>query len=115
MPFEIDYEQAFKDQSMDLGKPPLKHLDHMEFPKVIYNHKRSFGARINLFRDEKNGQITETHIPESIMSKTVASKDELDAALAQGWSEKPPKFETEEVDMATAPLETVKKGRAKAV
>jgi hypothetical protein len=118
MPYTIDFEKfsdpGFRAGSMDLGNPPVKPIPHQEFPRVIYNHKRSYGPRINQFRDERTGAISETHIPATVISKTVLSQDELDAALEQGWDLKPPKYEAEEVDMSDKPIETVKRGRPKA-
>lgn len=67
MPFAVDEDKmtSASMQVMDIGKPPLKQIPHMEFPKMVYLHPKD---------------KTKEH-----RTKVVKDRDELDAALKQGW------------------------------
>lgn len=70
MPQAID-EQAFgKLQVLDVNKPPMKQIPHMEFPKMVFKHPGK-------------GHQHETH-----KTKIVNNGEELKAALDAGWQTK---------------------------
>lgn len=59
---------------------------------MIYDHKKSRAGRILTRLNQVTGQDVETHIPEKIVTKVVKDDTEFQAAIAEGWQEKPPVF-----------------------
>ena len=67
MPFVIDQGKLDSPEMkmLDIGKPPLKYIQHEEFPKMLFLHPK----------DKAKEHLT----------KIVNSIEERDEALAQGW------------------------------
>lgn len=71
MPFAVD-EQALESPDLkilDLSRPPMKSIPHMEFPMMLYLHPK----------DKTKESRT----------RIVASKEEKDAAIREGWRTRP--------------------------
>lgn len=88
MPYAVDEEKLSKAQSLDLGAPPVKSIPFAEFPKMVYDLKRSKPGRI--VARVVNSHDVEEHIEPKLVTKLVNDKKELDAALKAGYSEKAP-------------------------
>ena len=71
MPFVIDQEKMNDPSTvtMDIGKPPLKYMQHEEYPKMLYLHPK----------DKSKEHLT----------KIVHDADERDAAMNEGWRQTP--------------------------
>ena len=81
----------------DLNNPPKAPYRYQPFPKMIYDLKNSYPSH-DQEQQRRNGMGVETvHIPAKIVTKNVNSQEELDEALAAGWSKEAPTF-TEERD-----------------
>lgn len=65
MPYAIDEEKMSTLKVMDIGKPPVKEIPFMEFPKVVYLHPKD---------------KTKEH-----KSLIVKDRNEQKAALAKGY------------------------------
>ena len=76
----------------DLSKPQIvPYPQHLDFPKMVYNHAESKPSRI-IVKELLDGKEETIHVAPKVVSKVVSSPEELDEALAQGWSVKPPKM-----------------------
>lgn len=64
----------------------MKPYVHQEFPKMVYDHSAAKPSEII-----KNGKHEE-HVPAEHAQKVVNNQEELDAALEEGFSVKPPNF-----------------------
>lgn len=115
MPFQIDEaritDPQFQAGSMDIANPPVKQIPIYEFPRVLYNHKRSKGPQIIIRVNPNTFLETETHVPEKIVTMTVENKEQLDKALAQGWDMKPPHFDDVQVVEPEEQPEAPRRGR----
>lgn len=94
MPFTIDEErmkgneQTQQIQSLDPAKPPLKHIPHAEFPKVVYKHPKE-PFRIVVHRNTNFEVVGEERIPSEHLTRKVSDAKELAAALKEGWVKEP--------------------------
>jgi hypothetical protein len=90
MPFTIDTE-ALKDVpgkpaivSMDPMKPPVKPIPHMDYPRVVYKHPKE-PFKVVIHRNALHEVVQEERVPSEHLSRVVASKEEFDRALQEGW------------------------------
>lgn len=88
MPFEVDTEAMEKAKILDITKPPLRQIPHMEFPKVIYKHPKEKIQTVRV-RDERGNVVEEYKEPTTHIAKKVNNKAELDKALKEGWVREP--------------------------
>jgi hypothetical protein len=85
--------------TMDLNNPPKAPYRYQPFPKMIYDLNASHAARDERKPRElaSGGVVMETvHIPAKVVTRRVESQEELDAALAEGWSQQAPNFTAEQ-------------------
>lgn len=88
MPFEVDTEAMEKAKILDIGKPPLRSIPHMEFPKCIYKHPKDKFKTVRV-KDERGVVVEEYKEPTTHLTKIVNTKAELDKALKDGWVKEP--------------------------
>lgn len=76
---------------MDLSKPIIVPYTHQEYPKMVYDHAASepgfWAAKKTVNGDDLY------HVPAKLVNRIVKNADELQAALAEGFSEEAPYFE----------------------
>lgn len=87
-------KSAKKERITDLSKPPVEPYRYRPFPKVLYNHAESTPTRHE--KVAKHGGVVEDvthHVHYATI--TVHDQEELEAALADGYSEKPPVWDEE--------------------
>ena len=67
MPFAIDQEKLDSPdmKMLDIANPPLKHIQHENYPKMLYLHPK----------DKSKDHLT----------RVVKNEAERDAAMAEGW------------------------------
>lgn len=103
-------DNSAKSTEFDLNNPPKVPYRHQAFPKMIYNHEASEPSRVEV--DYENGKRVEKNIEPKIVSAKVGSQEELEEALAAGWSEEvPPQHSGEEVMTFVEPEKPAKRGR----
>ncbi len=104
----LQYDRDRVPNVFDLSNPPTKPYKHQEFPKIVYDHAKSVKEHADTTKDVL-GNVQVVAVPHFYATKTVASQEELDAALDAGYSETPPTFEDhkEEAFYETA-VESVK-------
>jgi hypothetical protein len=88
MPKEVDVEAMKELKMLDLSKPPMRDIPHMEFPKCIYLHPKD-KYRVIRRKDDRGNVVEEYKEPTTHKSKVVADKAELDKALKSGWKREP--------------------------
>lgn len=97
MPYAVDVDlmKAKSDDpnaktllSMDMAKPPVKQIPHLEFPRVVYKWPNE-AYRIEIHRNAKHEVVDEERIPAEHLAKSVADEKELKAALKDGWVKEP--------------------------
>jgi hypothetical protein len=77
---------------IDLNNPPKTPYKYHPFPKMVYDLQNSYPSRDEV-RPRTNGAGVETvHVPANLVYKVVRSAEELEAALAEGWSASAPTF-----------------------
>lgn len=95
MPFAVDEDRMITDPSkakpgvqplasLDPANPPTKQIPHMEFPRVLYKHPKEAYKKV----EHRNAQHEVVHVelvPAEHLTKVVADKKEMDAAIKQGW------------------------------
>ena len=93
-PFAID-DAKFKPSadgqqavSLDLAKPPVKPIPHMEFPMLVYKHPNEPFMTIE-HRNTQQELVNTEVVPAEALCKSVANKAELDAAIEDGWVKEP--------------------------
>lgn len=101
-------DNGAKSSEFDLNNPPKAAYRHQAFPKLVYNHEASEPSRIEIVIE--NGRNTEKHIEPKLVSAKVNSAEELEDALAAGWSEEVPPQHSSEV-VALEIEKPVKRGR----
>jgi hypothetical protein len=74
--------------SMDLHKPPVKFIPHLEFPRIIYKHPVE-PFQVIEHRNTRHELVDEEIVPTEHLTKEVADQAQLDAALEEGWVLKP--------------------------
>jgi len=86
----------------DLNNPPKSQYRFQKFPMMVYDLEHSYPST-NEQRPKPNSLGTETvHVPAKIVRMVVQSEDELQHALAQGWSEQAPAFSEEREEPLSA-------------
>ena len=96
MPFAIDEDQMKGNEekqinkilSMDPAKPPVKQIPFMEYPRVVYKHPTQ-PYRVVEHRNTQHEVVQIEHIPSEHLTRVVADKKELEAALKDGWVKEP--------------------------
>lgn len=85
-------------QIHDLNNPPKVQYIHQKFPMMVYDLEHSQPAHVTeeVVRVKGVPYKPGDHVPAQVISKIVRSEDELQDALAKGWSEKGPEFREEE-------------------
>jgi hypothetical protein len=73
---------------IDINNPPKQPYTFEKFPMAVYLHKKAAPSRDEI--RQNRDQIEVVHIPAKLGEKIVHNEDELQAALAQGYSEKAP-------------------------
>lgn len=75
--------------SFDLHNPKVPPYRHQEFPKLVYHHENSKPSK-DTAKINRDGNQEVIHTPAHLATKQVNNQDELEAALAAGYQEKPP-------------------------
>lgn len=90
----LGFDREHANNSFDLSKPVVKPYTLQPFPALVYDHKASEPAydRDTGMTNPVTGVKILLHVPANLVSKTVNGQEELDAAIAEGWSPKPPTF-----------------------
>lgn len=83
------------DLSKPIVDPNYRYQDH-PFPKMIYDHAKATPAH-DVEKQTKNGREM-IHVPANLGGMIVRNQAELSAALAAGYSLKPPTWELEVVE-----------------
>jgi hypothetical protein len=74
--------------SMDPASPPTKEIPFMEFPRVVYKHPTK-PYQIKEHRNTHHEVVHVEKIPSEHISKLVADKKELEAAMKDGFVKEP--------------------------
>lgn len=74
--------------SMDLHRPPVVSIPHMDFPRIVYKHPKEPFRTIE-HRNARHELVEEEIVATEHLTLTVADKEELKAALAEGWVKDP--------------------------
>jgi len=81
MPFEIDEEVMRKSLSVDYAHPPMRTIPFLAFPAMVFKHpKEPYRKEIV---DGKSVKIAN-----EALTAVVQDQEELDAKLAEGWTQK---------------------------
>lgn len=76
----------------DLNSPPREQYRFQKFPMMVYDLANS-NPSYEEDQPRRNGMGIETvHVPARVISRTVNSEEELQEAIAQGWSEQAPAY-----------------------
>jgi hypothetical protein len=85
----------------DLNNPPREPYKFQKFPMMVYDHANSFPATEQEEPSKTGFGMITVHVRANIASRTVQSEEELQAALADGWSEHAPEFRDEYSEFAS--------------
>lgn len=81
MPFEVDEEAMRSALSVNYANPPMRSIPHLDFPAMVFKHPKT------PFRSEvENGKSVK--VANEALTRVVKDQEELDAALAEGWTQK---------------------------
>jgi hypothetical protein len=104
MPFTVDIEAMTADPvrnpdkkvlvAMDLAKPPVKQIPHLEFPRVVYMHPKERYRKIE-HRNALHELVDIEMVPAEHIARVVADKRELEQALKDGWQKEPFVFQAD--------------------
>jgi len=88
MPFEVDTEALDKAKVLDISKPPLRQIPHLEYPKVIYLWPKEPFKLVRVKNDR--GEVVEEY-KEATTHKAmkVENKEEMEKQLSKGWRKEP--------------------------
>lgn len=67
---------------------PVKQIPHMEFPRVVYMHPNEPFRTVE-HRNADQELVHREQVATEHLSKTVATEEELKAALEEGWVKEP--------------------------
>lgn len=108
MPFEINEEAFRKATEINLGNPqevvvdplpanwsgtklrglPVRQIPFLEFPRVVYMHPNEPFRTVE-HRNADQELVHREQVATEHLSKTVATEEELKAALEEGWVKEP--------------------------
>ncbi|HVH87682.1 MAG TPA: hypothetical protein VM912_13225 [Terriglobales bacterium] len=89
-------------QTVDLNNPPKQPYRFQKFPMMVYDLVNSHPAH-DEERPSRNGFGMDVfHVPAKVISLMVQSEEQLQEALAAGWSEQAPDFSEERVEALSA-------------
>lgn len=87
-PFMRDGQEVKPLLELRNNEPPVIPIPHMEYPRVVYLHPNEPFRTIE-HRNDKFEVVGTERVPTEHLSKTVADKKELEAAMDEGWVTEP--------------------------